>query len=207
MKTEKRFSIKFALLALCMLFSATVMAQVEVTGVVNDDFGPVLGATVREKGTQNGVATDMDGKFKLKVKNANATLSISYVGYQTQDVNLAGRTNVEVRMKPDAQMLEETVVVGYGKMKRSDLAGASSTLDSKALEEGNITNIDQAFQGRVAGVTSIATSGAPGASQSIRVRGQATINADAEPLYVIDGVIFQSGGKSGADLEIGRAHV
>ena len=203
MKTEKRFSIKFALLALCMLFSATVMAQVEVTGVVNDDFGPVLGATVREKGTQNGVATDMDGKFKLKVKNANATLSISYVGYQTQDVNLAGRTNVEVRMKPDAQMLEETVVVGYGKMKRSDLAGASSTLDSKALEEGNITNIDQAFQGRVAGVTSIATSGAPGASQSIRVRGQATINADAEPLYVIDGVIFQSGGKSGADLGLG----
>ena len=203
MKTENIFSIKYALFALFMLFSATVMGQVQVTGTVSDEFGPVLGATVREKGTQNGTATDMDGKFQLKVKNVNATLSISFVGYKSQNVNLAGRTSVNVTLKADAQMLDETVVVGYGKMKRSDLAGASTTLDNKALEEGNITNIDQAFQGRVAGVTSIATSGAPGSSQSIRVRGQATINAGAEPLYVIDGVIFQGSAQKGADLGLG----
>lgn len=203
MKTENIFSIKYALFALFMLFSATVMGQVQVTGTVSDELGPVLGATVREKGTQNGTTTDMNGKFQLKVKNVNATLSISFVGYKSQNVNLAGRTSVNVTLKADAQMLDETVVVGYGKMKRSDLAGASTTLDNKALEEGNITNIDQAFQGRVAGVTSIATSGAPGSSQSIRVRGQATINAGAEPLYVIDGVIFQGGGQSGADLGLG----
>lgn len=127
MKTENIFSIKYALFALFMLFSATVMGQVQVTGTVSDEFGPVLGATVREKGTQNGTATDMDGKFQLKVKNVNATLSISFVGYKSQDVNLAGRTSVNVTLKADAQMLDETVVVGYGKMKRSDLAGASTT--------------------------------------------------------------------------------
>ena len=199
MKTEKCFSIKYALLALLMLFSATVMAQVQVTGTVSDEMGPVLGATVREKGTQNGVATDGDGNFSIKVKNANATLSISYVGCKPQDVKLAGRTKVNVTLQADAHMLEETVVVGYGKMKKSDLAGASTTLNADALSEGNITNIDQAFQGRVAG----ATSGAPGSSQSIRVRGQATINAGAEPLYVVDGVIFQGGGKSGSDFGLG----
>ena len=203
MKTEKCFSIKYALLALLMLFSATVMAQVQVTGTVSDEMGPVLGATVREKGTQNGVATDGDGNFSIKVKNANATLSISYVGCKPQDVKLAGRTKVNVTLQADAHMLEETVVVGYGKMKKSDLAGASTTLNADALSEGNITNIDQAFQGRVAGVTTYATSGAPGSSQSIRVRGQATINAGAEPLYVVDGVIFQGGGKSGSDFGLG----
>lgn len=203
MKTEKCFSIKFALLALMMLFSADMMAQVQVTGTVNDEMGPVIGATVREKGTQNGTATDFNGNFTIKVKNTNATLSISYVGCKPQEVKLAGRTKVNVTLLADAHMLEETVVVGYGKMKRSDLAGASTTLGENALGEGNITNIDQAFQGRVAGVTTYATSGAPGSSQSIRVRGQATINAGAEPLYVVDGVIFQGGGKSGSDFGLG----
>ena len=115
MKTEKCFSIKYALLALLMLFSATVMAQVQVTGTVSDEMGPVLGATVREKGTQNGVATDGDGNFSIKVKNANDTLSISYVGCKPQDVKLAGRTKVNVTLQADAHMLEETVVVGYGR--------------------------------------------------------------------------------------------
>ena len=105
MKTENIFSIKYALFALFMLFSATVMGQVQVTGTVSDELGPVLGATVREKGTQNGTTTDMNGKFQLKVKNVNATLSISFVGYKSQNVNLAGRTSVNVTLKADAQKL------------------------------------------------------------------------------------------------------
>ena len=204
MKTGKSFSIKFALLSLLMLFSASVMAQVKVTGTVIDEAGEaVLGATVREKGTQSGAATDINGNFTINVKSANATLSISYVGYQTETVNLAGRTNVKVTLKADATMLEETVVVGYGTMKKSDLSGSSVTVGEDDIKGSIITSLDQTLQGRVSGVTAVTTSGAPGSSSSIRVRGIGSINANQEPLYVIDGVIVQSGGQSGAEYGLG----
>lgn len=206
MKTEKTFSIKLALLSLFMFFAASVMAQVTVTGTVIDDQGePTIGATVREKGTQNGTATDFDGKFTIKVKNANATLTISYVGYQTQEVKLAGRNNVNVTLKGDATTLEEMVVVGYGTMKKSDISGSSVSVGESALKGSIISSLDQSLQGRAAGVTAVQTSGAPGSSSAIRVRGTATINANAEPLYVIDGVIVQSQGTSGADYGLGDA--
>jgi len=186
------------------MVSATIFAQVNVTGVVTENTGdPVIGCTVREKGTQNGTITDIDGNYSIKVANANATLVFSYVGMETQEVKLAGRKSVNVEMKSDDEMLEEVVVVGYGVQKKSDLAGASSSLGEKALKAAPITNLDQSFAGRVTGVTAVQTSGAPGSSSSIRVRGQATINANAEPLYVIDGVIVQSGGSSGADYGLG----
>ena len=204
MKSEKSFSIKFALLALLMLFSASVMAQVKVTGTVVDESGEaVLGATVREKGTQSGAATDFNGNFSIVVKSANATLSISYVGFQTETVKLAGRTNVKVTLKTDATMLEETVVVGYGTMKKSDLSGSSVTVGEDDIKGSIITSLDQTLQGRVSGVTAVTTSGAPGSSSSIRVRGIGSINANQEPLYVIDGVIVQSGGQSGAEYGLG----
>lgn len=206
MKTEKTFSIKLALLSLFMFFAASVMAQVTVTGTVIDDQGePTIGATVREKGTQNGTATDFDGKFTIKVKNANATLTISYVGYQTQEVKLAGRNNVNVTLKGDATTLQEMVVVGYGTMKKSDISGSSVSVGESALKGSIISSLDQSLQGRAAGVTAVQTSGAPGSSSAIRVRGTATINANAEPLYVIDGVIVQSQGTSGADYGLGDA--
>lgn len=206
MKTEKTFSIKLALLSLFMFFASSVMAQVTVTGTVIDDQGePTIGATVREKGTQNGTATDFDGKFTIKVKNANATLTISYVGYQTQEVKLAGRNNVNVTLKGDATTLEEMVVVGYGTMKKSDISGSSVSVGESALKGSIISSLDQSLQGRAAGVTAVQTSGAPGSSSAIRVRGTATINANAEPLYVIDGVIVQSQGTSGADYGLGDA--
>ena len=204
MKSEKSFSIKFALLALLVLFSASVMAQVKVTGTVVDESGEaVLGATVREKGTQSGAATDFNGNFSIVVKSANATLSISYVGFQTETVKLAGRTNVKVTLKTDATMLEETVVVGYGTMKKSDLSGSSVTVGEDDIKGSIITSLDQTLQGRVSGVTAVTTSGAPGSSSSIRVRGIGSINANQEPLYVIDGVIVQSGGQSGAEYGLG----
>lgn len=204
MKTGKSFSIKFALLSLLMLFSASVMAQVKVTGTVIDEAGEaVLGATVREKGTQSGAATDINGNFTINAKSANATLSISYVGYQTETVSLAGRTNVKVTLKADATMLEETVVVGYGTMKKSDLSGSSVTVGEDDIKGSIITSLDQTLQGRVSGVTAVTTSGAPGSSSSIRVRGIGSINANQEPLYVIDGVIVQSGGQSGAEYGLG----
>lgn len=210
MKTENIFQqipvkgIRTALFALFMLFSATVMAQTNVTGVVLDESGEsIVGATVREKGTQNGTITDVNGKFTIKVKSTNGTLSISYVGYVSQDVKLAGRNNITVTLKADAHMLDETVVVGYGTMKRSDLSGSSVSVGEDAIKGSVITNIDQSLQGRATGVTAVTTSGAPGSASSIRVRGVASINANQEPLYVIDGVIFQASGQSGSALGLG----
>ena len=177
----------------------------KVTGTVSDADGPIIGATVRVKGSTVGAVTDLDGKFSIDVP-AGATLEISYVGYDTKVVKVGNQSVIDVVLSQDAEALEEVVVVGYGTMKKSDLAGASASMDEKAIKGANITNIDQSFQGRVTGVTAVQTSGAPGASSSIRVRGQATINAGAEPLYVIDGVIAQgSGNQSGASLGLGDA--
>ncbi len=195
------------LTALLMCFVLSASAQVSVTGIVQDKSGePLIGATVQEKGnTTNGTATGIDGDFTLKVKSANATLLVSYVGMKPQEVALNGRSTVTVTLEDNAEVLDEVVVVGYGTMKKSDLAGASTSLGEDAMKGSVITNLDQSLQGRATGVQAIATSGAPGSSSSIRVRGQATINANAEPLYVIDGVIVQGGGDSGASFGLGDA--
>lgn len=195
------------LTALLMCFVLSASAQVSVTGIVQDKTGePLIGATVQEKGnTTNGTATGIDGDFAIKVKNTNATLLVSYVGMKPQEVALNGRANVTVTLEDNAEVLDEVVVVGYGTMKKSDLAGASTSLGEDAMKGSVITNLDQSLQGRATGVQAVATSGAPGSSSSIRVRGQATINANAEPLYVIDGVIVQGGGDSGASFGLGDA--
>jgi TonB-linked SusC/RagA family outer membrane protein len=124
---------------------------------------------------------------------------------ETQEVKLAGNTNLTINLKESGVNLDEVVVVGYGTMKKSDLAGASVSMNEDDLKGSIITNLDQSLQGRASGVTAMTTSGAPGSSSSIRVRGQSTINANAEPLYVIDGVIVQGGGNSGADFGLGDA--
>ena len=202
----------FSLLGLCYspkAYAADAVQNVQqakkITGTVVDSQGPIIGASVVVKGTSNGVATDFDGNFSLNA-NPGQTLVISYIGYVNKEVKVtANQTNYNITLEEDKQMLDEVVVVGYGTMKKSDIAGASATMDEKAIKGANITNIDQSFQGRVTGVTSVQTSGAPGSSSSVRVRGQATINAGAEPLYVVDGVIFQSQGQSGADFGLGDA--
>lgn len=176
-----------------------------VSGVIIDATGlPVIGANVLEKGTTNGVITDLDGKFTLNVK-PGSTLVISYIGYVTQEIKITNQKNLNITLEEDSKTLDEVVVVGYGTMKKSDLSGASVSMDENDLKGSIITNLDQSLQGRAAGVTAVTTSGAPGSSSSIRIRGQATINANAEPLYVIDGVIVQGGGQSGADFGLGDA--
>lgn len=194
------------LAAIAMCFTMSMAAQTTVTGVVEDEHGePLIGATVQEKGkSANGVATDIDGKFTLSVSSAKATLIVSYVGMDTQNYQLNGKTDVKIIMKENSEVLDELVVVGYGVMKKSDMSGASASLKESDLKGSVITNLDQSLQGRAAGVTAVQTSGAPGSSSSIRVRGQATINANAEPLYVIDGVIVQGGGSSSADFGVGE---
>lgn len=180
-------------------------AKRQIKGKVVDAAGEtVIGANVLEKGTTNGVITDIDGNFVLNV-SSGATLEISYIGYVTQTIKVTNQTSLHIVLKEDSETLDEVVVVGYGTMKKSDLSGASVSVGEDAIKGSVITNLDQSLQGRAAGVSAVSTSGAPGSSSSIRVRGQATINSYAEPLYVIDGVIVQGGGASGADFGLGDA--
>ena len=176
----------------------------KITGTVSDAMGPVIGASVVVKGTSNGVATDFDGNFTLSV-NQGQTIVVSYIGYLTKEITIDARNNYQITLEEDKKMLDEVVVVGYGTMKKSDISGASVSLGESAVKGSIITSLDQSLQGRAAGVSAVQTSGAPGSSSAIRVRGTATINANAEPLYVIDGVPVQSGGTSGASYGLGDA--
>ena len=176
----------------------------KVSGVVQDAMGPVIGASIKVKGTNTGVATDFDGKFTLSV-NPGATLVVSYIGYVTKEVKVGNQTSLVINLQEDKQLLDEVVVVGYGTMKKSDISGSSVNLGEKAMKGSIISSLDQSLQGRAAGVTAVSTSGAPGTASSIRVRGTATINSNAEPLYVIDGVIVQSSNTSGSSLGFGDA--
>ena len=182
--------------------AGSLFAQNRVVGTVRDGIGPVIGASVMEKGTQNGAVTDLDGNYVITVK-PGATLVFSSIGYATQEIEVGNQSRINVLLKEDTEFLDEVVVVGYGTMKRSDLSGASVSMKEEDLKGSVITNLDQSLQGRAAGVSAVQTSGAPGSSSSIRVRGQATVNANAEPLYVIDGVIVQGGGNSGGDFGLG----
>ena len=195
---------------LCMaasMSSSLAFAQSKITGVVKDSTGePIIGASVTIKGAQGvGAVTDIDGNFSLTVPSGKKQLLVSYIGFTPQTVDVNGKNTFTIVLKEDNQTLNEVVVVGYGTMKKSDLAGATGSMDEKKMKGSIITNLDQSLGGRVAGVTSMATSGAPGSSTSIRVRGQATINAGAEPLYVVDGVIWNNSNSSGSSVGLGDA--
>ncbi len=193
---------KFVTFMLALLATTALFAQNKVTGTVTDDIGPVIGASVMEKGTSNGAITDLDGNYEITVKSG-ATLVFSSIGYATQEIAVGSQKVINVKLSEDTEFLDEVVVVGYGTMKRSDLSGASVSMKEEDLKGSIISSLDQSLQGRAAGVSAVQTSGAPGSSSSIRVRGQATVNANAEPLYVIDGVIIQGGGNSGGDFGLG----
>lgn len=185
----KKFSQKI-LFAFMLLFScSTVWAQVQVDGVVKDAQGePVIGASVLEKGTTNGTVTDFDGQFFLNVANQNATLVISYLGMQTQEVALSGKKTISVVLKEDNEVLEEVVVIGYGTAKRKDITTAVSSVSTDDIEKHPITSAAQAIQGKAAGVTVVKPNGQPGVDMVIRVRGTTSMNGSNDPLYVVDGV-------------------
>ena len=165
---------------------------VKVTGVIVDGTGePLVGVNVVEQGTVNGVITDFDGRFTLTVK-PGATLKVSYVGYVTQNVNLKGQSEVKIILKEDTETLDEVVVVGYGTVKKADLAGSVSVMDNKAFRDQPVTQVSQTLQGRVAGVQ-VDNSAAPGGQVKIRVRGSSSISRSNDPLYVVDGIVRENG--------------
>ena len=177
--------------------SSSILQQRQVaTGRVLDNQGePLIGVTVMEAGTSNGTVTDLDGKFSLNLKNPNAKLAISYVGYISQTLQASG--NMKVTLKPDNKELSEIVVVGYGTQKKVNLTGSVSSVDSKVLESRPIQNLQSGLQGLMPGVTISGTNGAPGMDAgSINVRGVGTLNTSS-PYILIDGV--ESGTMSSLD--------
>ncbi len=186
----KSFDMRAMLLTIFMMLSASVFAQVTVTGVVTETSGePVIGATIREKGNQtNGTTTDIDGNYSIKVANANATLIFSYVGMETQEVKLNGRKKVNVTLNSDDEILEEVVVVGYGTQKKVTMTGAVANVGSRELLKSPVANLGNSLQGKLPGVQTMQPSGMPGDdSPSIRIRGVGSLNS-AEPLVLVDGV-------------------
>lgn len=186
-----RFKYLGMLLALSfLLIGQSVYAQTkEVKGIVKDPTGEtVIGASVLEKGTTNGTITDFDGNFVLTVAD-NAVLQISYIGYQTQEVSVQGKNTLIVTLKEDTEVLEEVVVVGYGAQKKESVVGAISQVSSKELLKSPSGNVSQALAGKISGVITSQTSGAPGADDAqIYIRGRATFAGDGQPLILVDGV-------------------
>lgn len=171
-----------------------------ITGTVVDASGePIIGANVLEKGTSNGSITDIDGKFSLNV-GSRAILNISYIGYVTKEVSVGNNTVVKVELTEDTKALDEVIVIGYGVVKKSDLTGAVSSVSANSFKDEPITRVEDALQGRLAGVDVQNMGGAPGANIKIRVRGASSINKSNDPLYVIDGIVGDLSGMNTADI-------
>ncbi|NCD72328.1 SusC/RagA family TonB-linked outer membrane protein [Mucilaginibacter agri] len=180
------------------LFAA--YAQTRITGKVLDEQGqPLPGVSVTIVGTPTGTVTDAKGMFSLNISDADAgkNLAFSFLGYTRQEIAIAGKTVINVSMKPDAgKTLSDVVVIGYGTQKRVDVTGSVGSVSSKELQERPAQNLEQELAGKIAGVNVSSNSGAPGADTKIRIRGYSSINANTDPLYVVDGVQWTEGGAS-----------
>jgi TonB-dependent SusC/RagA subfamily outer membrane receptor len=195
------WTAKSAVLMIAMLFlSAGIFAQgkKQVSGTVYDNTGNVLpGASVMEVGTKNGTSTDFDGKFTLQVAVGGA-IEVSFIGATTQKIQItAAASNLDIRLQNDGYALAEVQVVsvGYGKVKKSDLTGAISTVGADDLVKGTISSTEQVLQGKVAGLNIIRPSGDPSAGATIRLRGGTSLTASNSPLIVVDGI-------AGVDINI-----
>ena len=166
---------------------ASVQQTKQATGYVADSQGPLIGATVKEKGTSNGTVTDFNGFFSLNVK-PGATLVVSYVGYESQEIKAGD--NVNVNLKEDGHVVNEVVVIGYGTQRREAVTGSVANIGGEKLNQIAATNAAQALQGRVAGVLMTQTGSKPGDEMQIRIRGQRSLSASNDPLIVLDGIPF-----------------
>ena len=162
--------------------------DVTISGKVSDEKGDGLpGVSVVVKGTTQGTTTDGTGSFKINAPNANATLVFSFVGYAKKEVPIAGQSTVTVTLSPDDQTLNEVVVVGYGSQLKKEITGAVQTVSAQEIKDLPVSQIGQKLQGRLAGVQINQTTGKPGQGINIRIRGQVSVSAGSDPLYVIDG--------------------
>jgi len=181
--------MKFLLPVFFLLFSFKIAAQIPLSGRVIDanNEEPLIGVTVAVKGATIGAVTDIDGRYRFAVPNAEAVLVFSYSGYRSEEILVGTQREINVILSEDAALINEVVVIGYGSQKRSSITGAVSSITAEEISELPILRTEQALQGRVAGVTVTQNSGSPGSPLTVRVRGTGTIN-NSDPLYIVDGI-------------------
>ncbi|WP_207910217.1 SusC/RagA family TonB-linked outer membrane protein [Anseongella ginsenosidimutans] len=168
--------------------------QSVIKGTVSDESGaPLPGASVTVKGAQLGASTDENGAFTLEVPGPDAVLVITSIGYATQEITVGSRTTIDVTLVPDQQQLEEVVVVGYGSQLKREVTGAVQTISSQDIKDIPVPQVAQKLQGKVAGVQINQTTGIPGRGMSVRIRGQMSVSAGSDPLYVVDGFPITGG--------------
>ncbi|WP_247649206.1 TonB-dependent receptor [Lutibacter sp. B1] len=182
-----------------------ILAQdgVTVSGIVTEASNQSLpGVNIIEKGTKNGTTTDYDGKYTIKVSNSNAILIFSYVGFESKEINISGKSTVNVVLKADLESLDEVVVIGYGTARKSDLTGSVVAISGEDLKRQSISNVAEALTGRMAGVQVTSSEGSPDADIKIRVRGGGSLTQDSSPLIIVDGFPVNSmSDVSPADIE------
>ena len=172
------------------------IAAFKVQGTVSDAKGPLPGVSVKVKGSSVGTVTDVNGKYSLNTPDGNGTLVFSFVGYDTREIAIANKSQLDVTLVENQKSLNEVVVVGYGTQKRVDLTGSVGSVSAKQLQERPAINVEQELSGKIAGVNVSTNSGGPGGATKIRIRGYSSINAATDPLYVVDGVVWTEGGSS-----------
>ena len=186
-----------SILLSCMM-SASVFAQggYEVKGVVVDAIGPIIGAAVIEQGTTNGTSTGLDGDYVLTVSSADAVIEISCIGYASQTFT-ASQVPATVTLSEDTQFLDEVVVIGYGTVKKEDMTGSITAIKSEELNRGAMVSTQDMLKGKVPGLNVIPGDGGPGSGSTVRIRGAASLKANNDPLYIIDGVPVTSSAGTG----------
>ncbi len=172
----------------CFTYLSSFAQSVSVNGTISEESGmPLPGVNILEKGTQNGAVTDFDGNYAIKLTNANATLVVSYIGFITQEINVAGKKTINIVLQANLESLDEVVVIGYGTAKKSDLTGSVATIGGDDLKKQSISSVAEALTGRLAGVQVTSSEGSPDAEINIRVRGGGSLTQDASPLIIVDG--------------------
>lgn len=191
-KWKKILFLLIGLFAMCHIYAQTE-SKIKVKGTILDDIGePVIGASISEKGNpMNGTISDMDGIFTLEVP-ANATLTISFIGFISQDIKVDGKTQHTIVLGENTEMLDEVVVIGYGSVKKDDLTGSVTAIKVDEMNKGLSTSPQDLLGGKIAGVTVVSGGGQPGAASTIRIRGGSSLSAKNDPLIVIDGVIMSN---------------
>lgn len=175
--------------ALLLLFTQALTAQISVSGRITgaSDGEPLIGATIKIVGATGGAVTDLDGNYRLEVPSAESTLEFSYTGMSSRTEVVGSRRSIDVILNENAALIDEVVVIGYGSQKRSNISGAVSTVTAAEIAELPVLRVEQALQGRTAGVQVTQNSGSPGSPLTVRIRGTGTIN-NSDPLYIVDGV-------------------
>ena len=199
MKKNKLLQVAMVMLPLLLMSVWTFGQVVRVHGGVTDESGePLPGVNVVVKGTTQGSITDINGKYQIDA-DSKSTLVFSFIGYNSRDEVVGGRKEINVKLTPSNLQVDEVVVVGYGTSKKSDISGSVASVSRDEMMKKAPTNILQGLQGAAAGVIVTAQDGAPDANAAIRIRGVATINGSAKPLYVVDGVPIFSGDTGGGN--------